>query len=112
MQAEHNRTNDPSIEAGAKDEVLLTVGTAQPVPLHALGNFDVAISEVAHADDGTRFMQSVLTDIRNHVYSFFSRKPEWQRSPGTGLISAYNYAFYDSFRIAMDSFVKNDRSWP
>lgn len=64
--------------------------------------------QVAHADDGTRFMQSVLTDIRNHVYSFFSRKPEWQRSPGTGLISAYNYAFYDSFRIAMDSFVKNE----
>lgn len=53
-------------------------------------------------------MQSVLTDIRNHVYSFFSRKPEWQKSPGTGLISAYNYAFYDSFRIAMDSFVKNE----
>lgn len=64
--------------------------------------------QVAHADDGTRFMQSVLTDIRNHVYSFFSRKHEWQRSPGTGLISAYNYAFYDSFRIAMDSFVKNE----
>lgn len=64
--------------------------------------------QVAHADDGTRFMQSVLTDIRNHVYSFFSRKPEWQRSSGTGLISAYNYAFYDSFRIAMDSFVKNE----
>lgn len=64
--------------------------------------------QVAHADDGTRFMQSVLTDIRNHVYSFFSRKPEWQRSPGTSLISVYNYAFYDSFRIAMDSFVKNE----
>ncbi|KAI3402072.1 hypothetical protein diail_4046, partial [Diaporthe ilicicola] len=64
--------------------------------------------QVAHADDGTRYMQSVLTDIRNHVYNFFSRKPEWQKSSGTGLISAYNYAFYDSFRIAMDSFVKNE----
>ncbi|POS70893.1 hypothetical protein DHEL01_v210711 [Diaporthe helianthi] len=64
--------------------------------------------QVAHADDSTRFMQCVLTDIRNHVYSFFSRKHEWQRSSGTGLISAYNYAFYDSFRIAMDSFVTNE----
>lgn len=85
-----------------------TAQTAAVIRRPQYPQLSVLSYQVAHADDGTRFMQSVLTDIRNHVYSFFSRKPEWQRSSGTGLISAYNYAFYDSFRIAMDSFVKNE----
>ncbi|KAJ0114413.1 hypothetical protein J7T55_010802 [Diaporthe amygdali] len=87
------------------------IATTAPAPMMRRSQYpqlSVLSYQVAHADDGTRFMQSVLTDIRNHVYSFFSRKPEWQKSSGTGLISAYNYAFYDSFRIAMDSFVKNE----
>ncbi|ROW02534.1 hypothetical protein VMCG_06130 [Cytospora schulzeri] len=64
--------------------------------------------QIAHANDATRCVQAILSDIRGHVYSFFSRKPDWQQSPGTGLISAYNYSFYDSFRIALDSFLKNE----
>lgn len=64
--------------------------------------------QIAHANDSSRYVQAILSDIRGHVYSFFSRKPDWQRSPGTGLISAYNYSFYDSFRIALDSFLKNE----
>ncbi|KUI72224.1 hypothetical protein VM1G_08027 [Cytospora mali] len=72
--------------------------------------FQLSISsyQIAHANDASRYVQAILSDIRGHVYNFFSRKPEWQQSPGTGLISAYNYSFYDSFRIALDSFLKNE----
>lgn len=100
-------SSQPTQEASPPAEGA-TAQTAAVVRRPQFPQLSVLSYQVAHADDGTRFMQSVLTDIRNHVYSFFSRKPEWQRSPGTGLISAYNYAFYDSFRIAMDSFVKNE----
>lgn len=64
--------------------------------------------QIAHANDSSRFVQAILSDIRGHVYSFFHQKPDWQKSPGTSLIAAYNYAFYDSFRIALDSFLKNE----
>lgn len=100
--------SSPTIQEPSPPTEITTTSTAAVIRRPQFPQLSVLSYQVAHADDGTRFMQSVLTDIRNHVYSFFSRKPEWQKSSGTGLISAYNYAFYDSFRIAMDSFVKNE----
>lgn len=62
----------------------------------------------AHDNDATRFMATVLTDIRNHVHGFYTHKPDWKDTPETGLISAFNYSFYDSFRSAMDNFMKHE----
>ncbi|ROW15741.1 hypothetical protein VPNG_02113 [Cytospora leucostoma] len=74
----------------------------------AVPHLSVSSYQIAHANDASRYVQSILSDIKGHVYSFFSRKPEWQQAPGTSLISVYNYSFYDSFRIALDSFLKNE----
>ncbi|KAK7745875.1 hypothetical protein SLS53_002593 [Cytospora paraplurivora] len=74
----------------------------------AVSPLSVSSYQIAHANDASRYVQSILSDIKGHVYSFFSRKPEWQQAPGTSLISVYNYSFYDSFRIALDSFLKNE----
>lgn len=53
-------------------------------------------------------MQSILTDIRNHVYEVFSHKPSWHQSRTTriGLINAYEYTSYDHFVLALDAFLQ------
>lgn len=68
--------------------------------------------QLAHVNDTTRFIQSILTDIRSHVCNVFTRLPNWQHSRATkiGLIKAYDYLSYDHFVIAMDAFVKNEHS--
>ncbi|PSR97813.1 hypothetical protein BD289DRAFT_479886 [Coniella lustricola] len=65
-------------------------------------------AHVAHANDTNRFMQSILTDIRNHVYQVFSHKPSWHQSRTTriGLINAYEYTSYDHFVLALDAFTQ------
>lgn len=68
--------------------------------------------QLAHLNDTTRFVQSILTDIRSHVCNVFTLQPNWQHSQATkiGLIKAYDYLSYDHFTIAMDAFVKNEHS--
>lgn len=65
-----------------------------------------------HVNDTTRCMQSVLTDIRSHVYEVISRKPDWHQSRNSkvALINAYDYTSYDHFVVAMDAFLKNEHS--
>lgn len=67
---------------------------------------------LAHFNDTTRFIQSILADIRSHVCNVFTLQPNWQYSQTTkiGLIKAYDYLSYDHFTIAMDAFVKNEHS--
>lgn len=67
---------------------------------------------ILHANDTTRYIQSILTDIKSHVCEIFSRKPDWHQSRASkiGLISAYEYSSYDHFVIAMDAFVKNEHT--
>lgn len=68
--------------------------------------------QLGHVNDTTRFMQSILSDIRSHVCDIFTRQPNWQNSRATkiGLIKAYDYLSYDHFVIAMDAFLKNEHS--
>lgn len=70
------------------------------------------LQQLAHANDMTRCMQSVLTDIRSHVYEVISRKPDWHlsRTSKVGLINAYDYTSYDQFVVAMDAFLKNEHT--
>lgn len=66
--------------------------------------------QLAHANDTSRFLQSILSDIRSHVCNVFTHQPNWHhsRTSKIGLISAYNYLSYDHFVIAMDAFLKNE----
>lgn len=70
------------------------------------------LQHLAHANDMTRCMQSVLTDIRSHVCEVISRKPDWHlsRTSKVGLINAYDYTSYDQFVVAMDAFMKNEHT--
>lgn len=70
------------------------------------------VRHIVHANDTTRFMQSVLSDIRSHVCEVFSRKPDWHQSRRSkiALINAYNYTSYDKFVVAMDAFLKNEHT--
>lgn len=72
----------------------------------------VMLQHLAHANDMARCMQSVLTDIRSHVYEVISRKPDWHlsRTSKIGLINAYDYTSYDHFVVAMDAFLKNEHT--
>lgn len=68
--------------------------------------------QLGHVNDTTRYVQSILTDIRSHVCNVFTHQPNWHNSRATkiGLIKAYDYLSYDHFNIAMDAFVKNEHS--
>ncbi|ROW00076.1 hypothetical protein VSDG_03537 [Cytospora chrysosperma] len=105
----NNTTSTSTSTAMTMTTTTATTNTAMPIARRRPApQISVTSYQIAHANDASRCIQAVLSDIRGHVYSFFSRKPDWQQSPGTGLISAYNYSFYDSFRIALDSFLKNE----
>ena len=68
------------------------------------------VLQMTHESDAARNIEAVLADIRSHVFGFYTRKREWIETPETGLISAYNYGFYESFRVAMDNFLMNEHT--